>query len=479
MSLNTNTLPTASDLSSEKRSVCLINDSFPPVIDGVANAVTNYASIIQRNYGDATVVTPYYPDADDSIYPFPVLRYPSIDVTKLVGYRAGLPLSPELMAQVEGRHIDLIHSHCPVTSTILARMLRQRLHVPLVFTYHTKFDIDIANAIHSKRLQEASIKLLVENISACDEVWTVSRGAGENLRSLGYQGDYIVMPNGVDIPADRLPEETIRAVSEGLDLPEGVPLLLFVGRMMWYKGLRIILDALKLLQAGGQDFRMVFIGSGADAAEVQEYAKPLGSKCIFTGAISQRETLRAWYCRADLFLFPSTFDTNGLVVREAAACGLASVLIAGSCAAEDVTDGRNGFFIEENAASMAATLRRLLPQRELLRQVGENARRELYISWDTSVANACRRYEVVLDNFRRGVYPARDTRVDELLLDTAESLDAINRLRAIPQQLRAAMDEDVRQWHDEIQENRLNARENRQKLQEKLSQLRQQIDRYL
>ena len=130
-----------------------------------------------------------------------MLRYPSIDVTKLVGYRAGLPLSPELMAQVEGRHIDLIHSHCPVTSTILARMLRQRLHVPLVFTYHTKFDIDIANAIHSKRLQEASIKLLVENISACDEVWTVSHGAGENLRSLGYQGDYIVMPNGVDIPA--------------------------------------------------------------------------------------------------------------------------------------------------------------------------------------------------------------------------------------------------------------------------------------
>ena len=468
MSLNTNTLPTASDLSSEKRSVCLINDSFPPVIDGVANAVTNYASIIQRNYGDATVVTPYYPDADDSIYPFPVLRYPSIDVTKLVGYRAGLPLSPELMAQVEGRHIDLIHSHCPVTSTILARMLRQRLHVPLVFTYHTKFDIDIANAIHSKRLQEASIKLLVENISACDEVWTVSRGAGENLRSLGYQGDYIVMPNGVDIPADRLPEETIRAVSEGLDLPEGVPLLLFVGRMMWYKGLRIILDALKQLKGEGQDFRMVFIGKGTDGEAIRAYAEELclGDKVFFLPPCYDREIIRA-------------FDTNGLVVREAAACGLASVLIAGSCAAEDVTDGRNGFFIEENAASMAATLRRLLPQRELLRQVGENARRELYISWDTSVANACRRYEVVLDNFRRGVYPARDTRVDELLLDTAESLDAINRLRAIPQQLRAAMDEDVRQWHDEIQENRLNARENRQKLQEKLSQLRQQIDRYL
>ena len=82
----------------EKPSICLINESFTPVIDGVA--VTNYATVIQKGYGDATVVTPYYPDADDSAYPFPVLRYPSIDMTKLVGYRAGFPLSPELMEQV-------------------------------------------------------------------------------------------------------------------------------------------------------------------------------------------------------------------------------------------------------------------------------------------------------------------------------------------------------------------------------------------
>ena len=465
----------------EKRSICLINDSFPPVIDGVANAVTNYASVIQRDYGDATVVTPYYPDADDSAYPFPVLRYPSIDMTKLVGYRAGFPLSAELMEQVGGRHIDLIHSHCPVTSMVLARMLRQRLNVPLVFTYHTKFDIDIANAIHSKLLQEASIKLLVENISACDEVWTVSRGAGENLRSLGYQGDYIVMPNGVDFPAGRVSEEKARAVGEGLDLPDGVPLFLFVGRMMWYKGLRIILNALKQLKDEGQDFRMVFVGKGTDGDAIRAYAEELAlcDKVFFQPPCYDREVIRAWYCRADLFLFPSTFDTNGLVVREAAACGLPSVLIAGSCAAEDVTDGRNGFFIEENADSMAAMLRRLIPQRDLMRRVGENAQREIYLSWDDSIANACRRYGVVLDNFRRGLYSVHDSRTDELLWGTAEYLDAVNRVRAARDQLRAAMDEDVRQWHDEVQENRLRAQENREKLQEKLTQLRQRIDRYL
>ena len=76
----------------DKLNICLINDSFPPAIDGVANAVTNYAKIIQNGLGNSTVVTPFYPDADDSVFDFPVLRYPSIDMTKLVGYRAGLPV---------------------------------------------------------------------------------------------------------------------------------------------------------------------------------------------------------------------------------------------------------------------------------------------------------------------------------------------------------------------------------------------------
>ena len=449
----------------DKHTICLLNDSFPPIIDGVANAVVNYAENIEKHHGHAVVVTPAVPGADDSGFPFPVVRYPSIDTRRLVGYVAGYPFSPETALRVREEKVELLHTHCPIASAILARSLREVVDAPLVFTYHTKFDVDVAKLLRGRLLQESALYVLASNISACDEVWVVSHGAGENLRSIGYQGDYQVMENGVDMPRGRVSEEAIAAATADYDLPEGVPVFLFVGRMMWYKGLRIILDALKQLKGEGQDFRMVFIGKGTDGEAIRAYAEELclGDKVFFLPPCYDREIIRAWYCRADLFLFPSTFDTNGLVVREAAACGLASVLIAGSCAAEDVTDGRNGFFIEENAASMAAMLRRLLPQRELLRQVGENARRELYISWDTSVANACRRYEVVLDNFRRGVYPARDTRVDELLLDTAESLDAINRLRAIPQQLRAAMDEDVRQWHDEIQENRLNARENRQK----------------
>ena len=144
----------------DKLNVCLINDSFPPAIDGVANAVVNYGRIINGGLGRASVVTPYYPEADDSVFSFPVIRYPSIDMTRLVGYRAGLPFSADVMRQLEGSGFDLIHSHCPITSTLFARTLRERLDVPIVLTYHTKFDIDIANAIKSKRLQTEAIRLL-------------------------------------------------------------------------------------------------------------------------------------------------------------------------------------------------------------------------------------------------------------------------------------------------------------------------------
>ena len=407
--------------------VCLVNDSFPPAIDGVANAVVNYAGIIENSRGSATVVTPYYPGADDSVYPFRVVRYPSLDTTKLVGYRAGLPFHPEVMHRLEGGGFDIIHSHCPVTSTMLARALRDRIHAPIVFTYHTKFDIDIANAIRGRLLQEEAKAILAENISACDEVWTVSRGAGENLRKIGYQGAYTVMPNGVDFPRGRMEDAFIRRVTAGYDLPEGVPVFLFVGRMMWYKGIRIILDAMKLLSDAGKDFRMVFIGGGGDKAEILACADSLllGSKVIFIEPIHDRDTIRAWYCRADLFIFPSTFDTNGLVVREAAACALPSVLIAGSCAAEDVSDGENGFLIPEDAASLAAKLRELLACPDAVHQAGEAAQKTLYMSWEESVSRACDRYGAVLEDYRLHTAPERRRFTDELIHAAGESMDAV------------------------------------------------------
>ena len=415
----------------DKTKICLINDSFPPAIDGVANAVVNYGRYLTQNHAEAVVVTPFYPDAHDEDFPFPVVRYPSLDITKSVGYRAGMPFDAEVLARLESEGFDLIHSHCPVTSTMLARTLRDRIARPIVLTYHTKFDIDIANAIKSRLIQEEAARILVQNISACDEVWTVSRGAGENLRKLGYEGDYLVMPNGVDFPRGRVDDSAAAEATRGYDLPAELPVFLFVGRMMWYKGIRIILDALKTLDEKGFDFRMVFVGGGTDKDEITACCTQLGldGKVIFTPPIRDRAVIRAWYCRADLFLFPSTFDTNGLVVREAAACALGSVLVRGSCAAEDVTDGVSGVLIEENAASMAAALETLIGSRETMRRIGEGAQRELYLSWEDAVANAFARYGVVMEKARSGAYDARERGDNDLYHALGEVIDRYNLAR--------------------------------------------------
>lgn len=337
-----------------KQSICLLNDSFPPIIDGVSNTILNYARNIEKSGSHAIVVTPSHPNAEDSKYSFPVIRYPSVNFSKMDDYMAGIPFSPNVAKIVSEQKIDILHSHCPVMSTLLARELRSIARVPLVFTYHTKFDLDIENLFENKHMKNACKKALVGNISSCDEVWTVSKGAGENLRSMGYTGEYIIMPNGVDLPQERVSESLISSVTASCNLPNDIPIYLFVGRMMWYKGIRIICDALAKLKANGQDFRMIFVGEGDDRKEIMDYVTKLGiyHKCLFVGAVYDRDKLRAWYCKADLFLFPSTYDTNGLVVREASACELSAVLIKGSCAAEGVSDGINGLLIEENAESL-------------------------------------------------------------------------------------------------------------------------------
>ncbi len=177
-----------------------------------------------------------------------------------------------------------------------------------------------------------------------------------------------------------------------------------------------------------RDFRMVFIGDGDDRQEIEQYAEKcsIADRCIFTGVIHDRSVLQAWYTRANLFLFPSTYDTNGLVVREAAACSLASVLIRDSCAAEGVADGRNGFLIEENPESLAACLSSL--STDTMRRVGEAAGNELYLSWADAVKMAAERYHTVIDRYRCGYYPRHRKPSEAILKMNGEIMDFLGTL---------------------------------------------------
>ena len=166
--------------------------------------------------------------------------------------------------------------------------------------------------------------------------------------------------------------------------------------------------------------------------EVEAYAEKLGLTplCRFTGAERDREVIRAWYTRADLFLFPSTFDTNGLVVREAAACSLGSVLIRGSCAAEDIDDGDTGILIDETAESLAAALLSPRAGREFFRTVGENAADKIYLSWTDAVKNARKEYGSVIERWNSGEIHRKRAPFDGFFDVTGDVVQTLEKAKA-------------------------------------------------
>lgn len=97
------------------------------------------------------------------------------------------------------------------------------------------------------------------------------------------------------------------------------------------------------------------------------------------------------------------------------------------CAAEDIKDGESGFLIEENAPSMADMLAKLCRAPAAMQRVGQTAQNEIYISWKDAVSRAEKRYELVLENFKAGKYPAHNRQSDEAFHAIASYLAAVGR----------------------------------------------------
>lgn len=379
--------------------VCYCNDSFPPLFDGVATTVVNYARIFSEKYGDAAVLTPYYRDADDSRFPFPVIRCPSFRSAVFREYRVGNPLSRRAVKAVERFQPDIIHCHTPAATLALGMRLKRRTGVPLILTYHTKYDMEIGRIVSVPFLRRPLTRAMLWGINYCDEVWCVCRGAEENLREMGYRGRTVLMTNGVDFPKGPAEESAVAALRAELRLPENVPVFLFVGRMIRFKGLDIILSALAGLKERGRDFRMIFVGDGADLDSVRAQAESLGigGECVFAGYVPERERLRAFYSAADLFLLPSSYDNCPLTVREAFSCGCPSVLLRNSSSAEGFTDGETAFLIDNSAESLLSKLLEIGWDKALVQRVGHTAMETLWYPWDEAVKAAYERYQHLLD----------------------------------------------------------------------------------
>ena len=383
-----------------KLKVGLLNDSFPPIIDGVAAATKAYADNIHNKLGEAVVIVPKYPHVTDD-YDYKVYRYHSVPSDKMIGYRAGNPFSPKIVSEIRDEKLDILHVHCPFASGTMARVLcsAKRCRVPKVFTYHTKFNTDIKTRVKFKQIQRIAHRFVLSNINHMDEVWVVSEKTAEDLREFGYKGEYRVMRNGTDFKKGKATNEQINEIDRVFRLQPDESVFIFVGRMMWYKNVKIILDSLKIIKKKRHKFRMFFIGDGRDRGAIEKYAEQcdLKNEAVFLGEICDREKLRAFYSRSDLLIFPSTYDTCGLVVMEAAACDCPSLLVRDSCAAETITENVDGYLCEENAESCAEAIISAISDPEKLKQTGINASETVYYPWDKAVKESYKRYEEILN----------------------------------------------------------------------------------
>ncbi|MEA4894457.1 MAG: glycosyltransferase [Oscillospiraceae bacterium] len=377
--------------------IAQFSDSFLPIVDGVGRVVYNYANNIADKGHQCYVIAPMTDTGYRGGYKFDLVDYQSIKLRNRQ-YKFGVPLmDTHFMARMNKIELDIIHAHSPVTAGQSAIVYSQRRGIPLVGTFHSKYKDDILDATGMSMVAQVGTKLIVDFFDKCDEVWTVSESAADTLHGYGYKKRIIVMPNGTDSPVIN-PKDRQRA-AETFGLGEE-PVFLFVGQQDWKKNIERILLSAAEIKRREFPFKLVLVGMGPHAEEIKRRASYLGldDRMVYTGHISDSSMLAGIYQCADLFVFPSLYDTAGLVVLEAATFGTPSVVVRGSSAAEVIRDGINGFLCQDDEWDLAHIMELVIMDGEKARSVGEMARLTLPKRWDGLIDDVIERYERLVRN---------------------------------------------------------------------------------
>lgn len=380
----------------------IFNDSFPPIMDGVAVAAKNYAYWLNKKVGNTCVITPNSPDV---VYnePYPVYGYTSLPIPFRKPYRYGFPyVDRQFMQKMERIPFKLVHAHCPFSSGTIAMRVARQQNVPIIATFHSKYRQDFERIIPNKFIVDYIIKNIIKFYDMADEVWIPQADVEDTIREYGYKGRVEVVDNGNDFTSDNDDTLTKEVSRHELGLSAEDNVLLFVGQHIWEKNTGFIINALEILKE--MPYKMFFVGTGYAADEMKEMVvrKGLSGKVTFIGQITDRDILKRYYAAADLFLFPSKYDNAPLVVRESAAMKTPSILMAGSTSAGIINDGFNGFLSQDSIYDFAMTIRNLIMHKDIIGKVGMNASRTIARSWSDVIDEVECRYNEIID--RKCVY---------------------------------------------------------------------------
>jgi glycosyltransferase involved in cell wall biosynthesis len=283
---------------------------------------------------------------------------------------------PRVLARLHGLEADVLHLHVP-NPTMLLPLALWRPRAALVITYHS-------DVVRQQRLARLLRPFENRVFRQARQILTSSptyAAGSELLRA--YSDKVSVLPFGIDLDPFLNPALEVRQAAEGLRQVHGQPLWLAVGRLVYYKGLDVALQAL-----AGVPGRLLVVGCGPLEGELRQLADTLGvaDRVVWLPRLSDNELAAAYHAATALW-FPSNARSEafGFVQVEALAsgCPVLNAAIPASGVAWVSRHEDTGLTVPINdAAALAAAARRLLSEPGLRQRLAANARARAIADFD-------------------------------------------------------------------------------------------------
>ena len=347
--------------------IAMMTNNYKPFIAGVPVSIERLSRSLQARGHEVVVFAPSYDEQEEEKN---VVRYKAL----LRGVACGFSVPDSLDSKIEKSfkegNFDVIHVHHPMLIGRTAQYLSWKYHVPLVFTYHTRYEqyLHYVGLSGLKRVMPAYVKSYGKR---CDMVLAPTPMMKDYLEEIGITAPVRVVPTGLH--EDSFYPDRQRALGIRQHLAEDKKYLFCtVARLAKEKNLEFLFESMKLFkETCGSCFRLALIGDGPQRDSLEKRADSLGlsREIIFLGKIPNQEVKN--YCHAsDLFLFTSLSETQGIVLLESMAAGTPVLALWGSGTRDVVVNGKNGYMTEASETEFAGKLMDILEKKEieLLRQ---------------------------------------------------------------------------------------------------------------
>jgi glycosyltransferase involved in cell wall biosynthesis len=379
--------------------VYLFVDNFFPNTDGVVRAVDGYARYLLTQGIQVCVVAPQSMKVY-SQYPYETIFLPSLKILSFPYPLAVFPLSESLKDRIFYEGPAIYHVHSPFFVGEKAMKLARAHHVPLVATFHSKYEEDIKAIVPIPGLVTFFRNYFMRVFQRAQSIFTVSNSTIKTLKEYGIQQPVTVFNNGTNFEKIEVTSMEMDLFKSSLQL-QNTQTLLFVGQLIWHKNIRLIIDACLVLKKRKVSFKLLFVGNGRDEKAIKHYVKKVGlsSDIVFVGRVSDIQTLSKFYQLASVLLLPSRYDNDPLVIKEAAVHHLPSIVPINSYAAEKIKHQVNGYLCELNVTKLADLIKEILSDHASLITVGKNAHKTLAHPWSDTLKHLLEAYQKNLSDY--------------------------------------------------------------------------------